>query len=40
MLRGTRIGLRPIREADLADVYQGYSNLEARGDHYPHDLES
>lgn len=35
MLRGTRVQLRPIREADLDDLFLSLSRLETRGDYFP-----
>ena len=35
MLRGSKVHLRPIREADLPDLYTALSDLETRGDYFP-----
>lgn len=36
MLRGKSFTLRPIREADLSAVYDAYSQVDDRGEFYPH----
>ncbi len=35
LLRGQRVALRLVREADLARLYETLQDLDSRGDHYP-----
>ena len=35
MLKGHRVCLRPVREADLDSAYDAHINLESRGEFFP-----
>ena len=35
MLQGARIGLRPVRQADLDDLYEAHVAIDARGSYFP-----
>ncbi len=35
MLKGHRVCLRPVREADLDSAYDAHLNLESRGEFFP-----
>ena len=35
MLQGTRVRLRPVREADLDRLYDAHTDIRARGPYYP-----
>lgn len=40
MLNGQTIRLRPLRDADLTTLYDVWSQVENRGEFYPHDILS
>jgi ribosomal-protein-alanine N-acetyltransferase len=40
MLKGTSIALRPIRENDLAKLYDFHLDVDNRGDYYPRGIAS
>ena len=40
MIRGTKIALRAVRESDLDTLFELWSDLELRGEHYPMFLPS
>jgi [ribosomal protein S5]-alanine N-acetyltransferase len=40
MLKGTSIALRPVRESDLADLYDFHIDIDNRGDFFPRGITS
>jgi hypothetical protein len=40
MLKGTTIALRPIRESDLAELYDFHVEVDNRGDYFPRGIAS
>ena len=40
MLKGTSIAVRPVRESDLADLYDFHVDIDNRGDFFPRGITS